>query len=393
MIRRFIALVVLLLAAGSASGVASARVASRETYPYLVEEITAGWRMRAEFVSAHGLVESGPEWEAGQIAFLRLVRTAGARSGPSLPYTLTIYGGSEINAFSSLGGQVFVPVGMARLLGTSEGLWAAVLSHEIGHCYERHSFRGLVKAYQQAQAAENLRRQAAAGNSSAQVALAVMNVAGTLIERKIDRNEEHEADKIGISLMVQAGYHPNWAVSMYRALKARFGDKSKFGAFFSDHPRWETREERAAKMFDDAIAEFDLRWPELARSPGGMPPPVAFLRKPRAAMDKDRKTVTITAEYEISDPQRSEVGAVVFFFEDKKFVQGALDEYRDKTGALFTAEDVPRSRGFERGTVTLALPAAALGAKDRKVDGVLMLVTAEEVLDVSDRFKVEFPKP
>lgn len=391
--KRAAILLVLSLIALATILVPSARAAEPEGYRYLYEEIGAGREFQAKFMSRHYDAPPNSATEVGRAVFARLTQTSGITIGPPFPYQLTIYESGEINAFSYLGGQVFVPSAMANMLGTTEGLWAAVLSHEIGHCYCRHALKSLLQAERKEAAQANLRRQAAAGNSSAQIALAVGNLVGTVIERKIDRNEEHEADRTGIELMVQAGYHPNWAVSLYRKLKARFGDDSKFAAFFATHPRWETREERAFKMFDDALAEFDSRWPDVQRSPGGVPPPVAFIKSVRASNDKTAKIMSLTIEYAVSDPRRAEVGAIAFFFDNKKFVQGVLEDYRDREGHLAAIKDVERHGNFERGAVTLTVPAAALAAKDRKVEAIVELITAEDVLDVSDPAKVEFPKP
>lgn len=391
--KRAAVLFVLALLSIGAIGVLPVKAARPDGYRYLYEEIGAGREYQAHFMARHYEAPSSPAIEVGRTAFARLTQTSGIATGPPFPYQLTIYEGGEINAFSYLGGQVFVPSAMANVLGTSEGLWAAVLSHEIGHCYCRHALKSYLQAERKAAAQANLRRKAAAGDSSAQIALAVGTLVSTVVERKIDRNEEHEADSTGIVLMVQAGYHPNWAVSLYRKMKAHFGDNSKFAAFFATHPRWETREERAFKMFDDAVAAFDGRWPDVERSPGGVPPPVAFIKRVRSSSDKTAKTASLTVEYAVSDPKRADVAAVAFFFDDKKFVQGALEDYRDREGHLAAFQSVSRHGSFERGTVTLTIPAAALAAKDRKVEAVLELVTVEDVLDVSDPAKVEFPKP
>ena len=45
-------------------------------------------------------------------------------------------------------------------------------------------------------------------------------------------------------------------------------------AFFSDHPRWATREERITKNYDLALSAFNASWPIVAQSPGGLPPQI-----------------------------------------------------------------------------------------------------------------------
>ena len=79
--------------------------------------------------------------------------------------------------------------------------------------------------------------------------------------------------------MARGGYHPDFALSFQQRFRFRVGDQSKFAAFFSDHPRWATREERTIRTYEEAIRIFEHLWPDPALSPGGLPPVVATLGK------------------------------------------------------------------------------------------------------------------
>src|SRR5262245_13307383 len=59
------------------------------------------------------------------------------------------------------------------------------------------------------------------------------------------------------------------------------GDQSKAVAFFSTHPRWETREQKALKAHDKAMSIFNAKLPNAAKSPGGLSPAVANVSKVR----------------------------------------------------------------------------------------------------------------
>ena len=92
-----------------------------------------------------------------------------------------------------------------------------------------------------------------------------------IAERKIERDEENKADLVGLQIAAQAGYHADFAIQLTHAMRNQHKDQSKFMAFFSDHPRWETREERISKNYDVALNAFSARWPVFAQSPGGVP--------------------------------------------------------------------------------------------------------------------------
>ncbi len=52
------------------------------------------------------------------------------------------------------------------------------------------------------------------------------------------RSHELEADKVGIELMINAGYNPNYALSFWQKMSA---DGNKGAEFFSTHPSDENR--------------------------------------------------------------------------------------------------------------------------------------------------------
>jgi len=105
-------------------------------------------------------------------------------------------------------------------------------------------------------------------------------VAHRIAEKKIAREEENEADKIGLFIAAEAGYHPDFAISAARTLRSSAGELSKVGAFFTDHPRWQTREQRAERNRAEALRFFQSKWRSAEASPGGVPPTVVVFSAP-----------------------------------------------------------------------------------------------------------------
>jgi predicted Zn-dependent protease len=62
------------------------------------------------------------------------------RSGPSQPYELSPLNSPSVNAFSTAAGKVYVDSGMLPYIEKNPGLWAAVLSHELGHCVGQYQY-------------------------------------------------------------------------------------------------------------------------------------------------------------------------------------------------------------------------------------------------------------
>ena len=59
-------------------------------------------------------------------------------------------------------------------------------------------------------------------------------VTATILEKKMERNQEDEADQLGMLIAAEAGYHPDYAIFAARTMRSETGDASKFMAFFSE---------------------------------------------------------------------------------------------------------------------------------------------------------------
>ncbi len=198
----------------------------------------------------------------GHQVFQELVKSptvAGAAGGAEWRFILL--NDRSVNAHSDAKGTVWVGGGLAELLGQDRGLWAAVLSHEIAHCLLRHPSRGL----------------------------SALHRAFPYVFGKVLRDREHRADAAGMMLMAQAGFHPDWLFVLHHLLRAAHGEQPGAVAFFSSHPRWQTREERLNQVLPEAAAAFLQAWPDAAASPGGPAPLVVFLGKPSVQQGRAEK--------------------------------------------------------------------------------------------------------
>jgi predicted Zn-dependent protease len=147
---------------------------------------------------------------------------------------------NEINAWCMPGGKVAVYSGILPVTQTDAGL-ATVMGHEIGHAIARHSAERMSQQLA-AQAGGGL-VGAAAGNQSATTQAIIgqlYGIGGQLALLKYSRDQESEADKLGLTFMAMAGYNPNEAVAFWKRMAAQ----NKGGAqpeFLSTHPADATR--------------------------------------------------------------------------------------------------------------------------------------------------------
>jgi predicted Zn-dependent protease len=157
-----------------------------------------------------------------------------------------------VNAFALPGGPVFITEGLLRLLKTEAEL-AGVLGHEIGHVIARHSSEHLAKQ----QLTQGLLGALVVGSGDYTTAQ-IGQVVGSMINMSYGREDELEADALGIRIMAEGGYDPRALIRVMEVLAQASGG-SRQPEFFSTHPAPENRAERIkqaiAKSFPNGVPE------------------------------------------------------------------------------------------------------------------------------------------
>jgi len=133
---------------------------------------------------------------------------------PTQTYQITILNSPNVNAFALPGGYLYVTRGLLALANDSAEL-AAVLAHEMAHVTANHGVQR-----QQREAEEQLASQVVSdvlgGTGAGRLAL----IRGQLRLAQFSRNQELEADAIGIRAIGRAGYDPYAAVRFLQAMAA-----------------------------------------------------------------------------------------------------------------------------------------------------------------------------
>ena len=162
----------------------------------------------------------------------RLARVA---TGPKYPYTVAVADSREINAFALPGGPVWIHRGVLEK-ATNESQVASVLAHEIAHIASRHAARQLTTAAMTKWSLSLLGSLLGntGGAGGAQVAAEFL-ASGVFL--KFNREEEREADRVGLGLMSRAGWDGRGMAEMFEILKKEAGrNPTSVEAFFSSHP-------------------------------------------------------------------------------------------------------------------------------------------------------------
>ncbi len=174
-------------------------------------------------------------------------------------FTFTLLDSPDVNAFAAPGGYVYITRGIMAL-ANSEAEIAGVIGHEIGHVAGRHS------------AQRGTRQQIAGiGALAATLGAAVLGADGSTIRQvgqmgnlaargsvaSFSRQQELEADTLGIEYMTEAGYDPLALAAILdgmkdqAALHARLSGKDydpNSVGFFASHPATGQRVQRSAQL-------------------------------------------------------------------------------------------------------------------------------------------------
>jgi predicted Zn-dependent protease len=174
------------------------------------------------------------------IAIERYLKDNGYGDQYNFQWEFNLIQSSEVNAWCMPGGKVAVYSGLLPVANTDAYL-AVVMGHEIGHAIARHSAERI--SHQMAvQGVGGAVGVATAGQSSATQGIInqLYGVGGNLVLLKYSRNQESEADRLGLTFMAMAGYDPHNAVGFWQRMAAQ----NKGGAppeLLSTHPADATR--------------------------------------------------------------------------------------------------------------------------------------------------------
>ncbi len=157
---------------------------------------------------------------------------------PNLRFTFTILDSPVVNAFALPGGYIYVTRGLLAL-ANNEAELAAVLAHEIGHVTGRHS----AQRYSQAVSAQIGLTALGAFGLGSTVGQFLSHGTGLYL-RSYSRDQEYEADQLGVRYLNRAGFSPYAMASFldhmgaYDSLERKLsGNKAAIPSFLSTHPQ------------------------------------------------------------------------------------------------------------------------------------------------------------
>ena len=201
---------------------------------------------------------------------------------------------TQINAFAVTGGYVFINAGLI-LATSSESELAGVMAHETAHITQHHIARMLADQSKQSLATAAMMigailLGAVGGGQAAEGALAATQ--GLAVQHQINftRDNEKEADRVGIGYLAGAGFDPNGMGSMFETMARHEGLAATYiPAMLIDHP-----------MDSDRVAEQKARAAQF--------PPVRFHDSLSYELIRERtRVLTATGDTDLAAQYASKI--------------------------------------------------------------------------------------
>ncbi|MEY4564623.1 MAG: hypothetical protein RLZZ618_3900 [Pseudomonadota bacterium] len=151
------------------------------------------------------------------------------------PWEVNLIGSKQVNAFCMPGGKIAFYTGILEQLQLNDDEVSMIMGHEIAHALREHARERMGK---------NVATRGAIEIGAALFGLkdtgrTVANLGGQLLTLKFGREDESEADLIGMELSARAGYDPRAGVTLWQKMAA--ASKNAPPQFLSTHPSGPTR--------------------------------------------------------------------------------------------------------------------------------------------------------
>jgi len=153
---------------------------------------------------------------------------------PDLPWKFGILESTDVNAFATPGGTIFITRGLLQRMNNESEL-AGVLAHEMVHVLRKHHLTALQKGARTDIASE-LANRALKGKGDPAVMDKAIKAGTEVYARGLDKDDEFEADRMGIVIATRAGYDPYGLPAVLQILEAINAKDSSLALMFKTHP-------------------------------------------------------------------------------------------------------------------------------------------------------------
>lgn len=152
-------------------------------------------------------------------------------------WQVNVFKADIINAFCMPGGKIAIYTGLIDRLALTDNEIAMIMGHEIAHALREHARERMAKGM-----LTNVGVIALGWFTKSDAAARIANMGGKLLTLKFSRNDETEADLVGMEMAARAGFDPRAGVTLWQKMSR--ATKGQPQEFLSTHPSGESRIEK-----------------------------------------------------------------------------------------------------------------------------------------------------
>ena len=180
---------------------------------------------------------------------------------PDLNWQFGVLDTGTVNAFSTPGGYVLISRGLLERL-KNEAELAGVLAHEVAHVVKKHHLTAIKKG-KGMEAGVNVLSMYLDQQKSAAAKEKLVSGMKEIMLRGLDKDDEFEADRMGVVIAARAGYDPYGLPSVVQMLQASNPKDTDLALMFETHPDPGSRLDALDKAMGNRLDKF-AKQPQVA---------------------------------------------------------------------------------------------------------------------------------
>ncbi len=180
---------------------------------------------------------------------------------PDLPWQFGVLDDDDVNAFAAPGGYVFITKGLLARMNNEAEL-AGVLAHEISHVLRKHHLQALKKGAR-SELMSDLANDAIKSQGGDPRLSKLVSAGTEIYARGLDKQDEYEADRMGVVIAARAGYDPYGLPAVLQTLQSINPNDSNLALMFKTHPALGDRLSLLDGLMSESLADREGQ-PDLA---------------------------------------------------------------------------------------------------------------------------------
>jgi predicted Zn-dependent protease len=173
---------------------------------------------------------------------------------PDLKWHFGVLDSPNVNAFATPGGYIFITKGLLDKTNNEAEL-AGVLAHEISHVLKKHHLNAIQKGAKSGMLAD-MAKIATENNKHGELLSHVIDGSMDIYARGLDKDDEYEADRMGVVIAARAGYDPYGLPAVLQTLEAMNPQDNNLTLMFKTHPSPTSRLTTLDKLMTPALESF-----------------------------------------------------------------------------------------------------------------------------------------